>query len=205
VTARRSLSSLFRSSLGEKFWMSPTAKHGMELTNSALVNAVVMKFLIRLLNDDRSSILRYFLAGVAVSLGYTITVIVFVEWLKWFGPTWASTVSFLLWTPISYVAHREFTFRFDHQHRAALLKYAISYLLRLLASALVVVTAVDYLHLHYVVGVLMNWIVLPMIGYFVLKLWVFAVPDSSEAPLRSEVSSIASEPAVRMRRHADRL
>jgi putative flippase GtrA len=132
--------------------------------------------LARLRTDPRFSIVRYFFAGVAVSLGYTLTVIVLVEQLKWFGPVWASAIGFVLWTPASYFAHREFTFRFDREHRGAVIKYSVSFLLRLAGSALVVIGAIEYLHLHYVVGVLMNSIVLPLINYFVLKFWVFAAP-----------------------------
>jgi putative flippase GtrA len=136
-----------------------------------------MSFLASCLADHRLSIVRYFFAGVAVSLGYTITVVILVEQLKWFGPSGASAVSFLLWTPVSYFAHRNFTFRFGHAQGAAMIKYFVSFVLRLAASALVIVVAIDYLDMHYVVGVLMNWIVLPMINYFVLKLWVFAAPQ----------------------------
>jgi putative flippase GtrA len=163
-----------------------------------------MSFFVGLTTDPRFSIVRYFFAGVAVSLGYTFTIIILVEQLRWCGPAWASAISFLLWTPVSYFAHREFTFRFDHRHRAAATKYFVSFLLRLGASALVVVVAIDYLHLHYLVGVLMNWIVLPLINYFVLRFWVFAVPQLDDVKIHAlEAPRPAIDRSGRIRHHAD--
>lgn len=139
-----------------------------------------MRLLSLFLLSERLSLLRYFVAGVAVSLGYTVTVVAIVEWAKWTGPEAASAISFVLWTPASYLAHRQFTFRFTDAHGLPLIKYFVSFLLRLAASAAVVIIAINYFHLHYIVGVLMNWIVLPTLNYFVLKLWVFAIPLSRE-------------------------
>lgn len=164
-----------------------------------------MSFLASCLTDHRLSIVRYFFAGVAVSLGYTFTVIIFVEQLRWFGPAWASAVSFLLWTPVSYFVHRDFTFRFDRGHRAASVKYFVSFVLRFVASASVIVVAIDYLHFHYLVGALTNWIVLPMINYFVLRFWVFAMPPLGDAKIHAlESSCPAIDRSARIRRHAER-
>lgn len=117
------------------------------------------------------SVVRYFVAGVAISLGYTVTVVIVVEW-NWLQPAVASATSFLLWTPVSYIVHRDFTFQFDAAHPAVALKFVVVFLLKFAASALVVAAAI-VLDFHYIVGVLMNWLVLPLITYFALRLWVF--------------------------------
>lgn len=148
--------------------------------------AATMSLLARLSSHHLSfvsrhlSFVRYAVAGVAISVGYTLTVFVLVEKAGWPGPASASAISFVLWTPVSYFVHRDFTFRFAHRYRSAGIKYLVSFFLRLAASALVVAVAIDYFQLHYLVGALMNWIVLPMINYFVLKLWVFTAPELNE-------------------------
>ena len=60
----------------------------------------------------------------------------------------------------------------------------MTFLLKFAASGLVVAAAV-VLNFHYIVGVLMNWVVLPLITYFVLKIWVFQEHKEadSSAPL----------------------
>lgn len=144
-----------------------------------------MSLLTNLMTIYRLKIVRYFIAGVATSLGYTITVVIMVEW-GWLQPAAASAASFLLWTPVSYIAHRDFTFCFDGANPAAGLKFVVMFLLKFAASGLVVAAAI-VLNFHYIVGVLMNWVVLPLITYFVLKLWVFQERNeaNSRAPLRA--------------------
>jgi putative flippase GtrA len=128
------------------------------------------------LRDDRFSIVRYFASGVTLAFVYTVTVVALVDWLHWCGPVWASMISFALWTPGAYLAHRHFTFRHERADGSSPVKFFVSFVVRLAASALVVTVAVDYFGLHYIVGILLNWFVLPLINYFILKLWVFAAP-----------------------------
>jgi putative flippase GtrA len=120
------------------------------------------------------SLARYFVAGSIVSFGYTITVILLVDQLGWFSPSSGSLVSFVLWTPASFLSHRDFTFRADEgAGSTAALKFVIVFGLRFAASGLAVLLVTDYLHLHYLFGLLVNWILLPAISYFVMRFWVF--------------------------------
>ncbi|HEY5126100.1 MAG TPA: GtrA family protein [Bradyrhizobium sp.] len=144
--------------------------------NTGGAHGGAMQFVSRLLQDlyqnDQLKIVRYFFAGVVVSIGYTITVVVLVEYVGWTNPSLASATSFLVWTPISYYAHRDFTFGFEGGNSAASAKYVISFLLRFAASVVVVAVAV-HLKWHYIVGVFFNWGMLPLVNYFVLHFWVF--------------------------------
>ena len=126
-----------------------------------------------LLTDERFRLVRYFVSGVAISTGYTVTVMVLVELLRWMDPVAASTLSFVIWTPVSYAVHRDFTFRFRGDHFAAAVKFLLAFVARLAGSAYVVYLATELLGWNYMVGVLANWIVLPLINYLVLSLWVF--------------------------------
>ena len=119
---------------------------------------------------------RYFVAGVVVSIGYTLTVIVLVDLLRWLQPDTANAVSLTVWTPVSYLVHRNFTFRFDGDSFASLTKYVVVFFAKLLTSILVVILATNVLGAHYLFGVLANWLVLPLIAYVTLKLWVFGKP-----------------------------
>jgi putative flippase GtrA len=123
--------------------------------------------------DARLTLARYVLAGVGVSFGYTVTVIALMEVFGWRSPAMANVVSFLLWTLPSYFVHRDFTFRFDGEHRGPAAKYALTFCARLLTSVVVVSAATNYFHLHYIVGVLTNWIALPLVAYSIMKVWIF--------------------------------
>lgn len=123
--------------------------------------------------DPRLRLCRYAAIGVVISLGYTLNVIFFVEVVKWKQPALASAVCFVIWTPISYWAHRDFTFLFAGPRLSSAAKFTVTFLGRLAASAYTVYAANTVLGMHYLVGVLANWIVLPLLSYLVLKLWVF--------------------------------
>jgi putative flippase GtrA len=133
--------------------------------------------------DQRFKIGRYALVGSAVSIGYTINVVAFVEILHWPSPEWASALSFVIWTPISYLAHRDFTFIVHRPGLASLLKFVAAFVARFAASAYSV-HLVATLGLHYIVGVMANWIVLPLISYLILDLWVFRASSPPIAPDR---------------------
>jgi len=69
-------------------------------------------FAIRLIDafgqSSRFSLACYLIAGVAVSIGYTVAL---VSWFAWTGPEAANVISLILWTIVSYFVHRDFTFR----------------------------------------------------------------------------------------------
>jgi putative flippase GtrA len=132
--------------------------------------------------NRRLTFFRYAIVGVAVSTGYTVNVILFVEFLGWGNPEFASALSFLIWTPISYLGHRDFTFLFAGDPVSSAIKFAVAFVARLAVSSYTVHVATLF-GMHYLVGVLANWIVLPAISYFVLDLWVFRKSDRHSGAL----------------------
>jgi hypothetical protein len=74
---------------------------------------------------------------------------------------------------ISYVVHREFTFRFDGAYGGSAARFSFIFLLKLLASVAVIAVMTRYYQSSYLVGVLLNWVVMPLISYVAMKLWVF--------------------------------
>jgi putative flippase GtrA len=126
-----------------------------------------------LVTSPSLSIGRYFFAGVAVSLGYTATIVFMMEWLGWGSASLANAVSFLLWTPVSYIAHRDFTFRHDGAYAASAGRFAVTILAKFLTSVAVVALITEHYGQHYMFSVLANWVAIPLANYFALKLWVF--------------------------------
>ena len=123
--------------------------------------------------SDRFRLVRYFIAGVAVSVGYTLTTVALVSWLHLLGPEASNVVSLVLWTIISYVAHREFTFGFEGEYGRSAARFMFVFLLKLGASVAVIATITRYYQSSYLIGILVNWVVLPLVSYIMLKVWVF--------------------------------
>jgi putative flippase GtrA len=126
--------------------------------------------------SDRLRLVRYLVAGVAVSLGYTFTIVALVDWLT-LSAELANAISLALWTIISYKVHREFTFRFDGAYVSSVARFISVFALKLLASIAVIAFVTRYSQKSYLIGVAVNWIVLPLISYVGMKLWVFGLRD----------------------------
>ena len=150
--------------------------------------------------SDQFRLIRYLIAGVAVSLGYSLTIVVLVDWAVLLGPEAANVVSLILWTIISYVVHREFTFRFDGACGDSAARFIFIFLLKLLASVAVIALATRYYRSSYLIGIVQNWLVLPLISYVAMKLWVFqrALSASTETPRCSALLYDGTDSHVRV-------
>jgi putative flippase GtrA len=143
--------------------------------------AAIAAFWTRFRHADRFRLLRYAVAGVTVSIGYTLTVVLFVNVWHCLEPPQASAASFLLWTPLSYIAHRDFTFLFTGAEVPAIVKFVLAFVLRLAVSAYSVELAVQC-GAPYLVGVAANWVLLPLISYLIMDLWVFRAVAPERSP-----------------------
>ena len=97
-----------------------------------------------------------------------------VHWLAFVGAEAANAISLIIWTLISYVVHREFTFRFDGSHGGTVARFVFVFTLKFVASVIVIALVTRHYQSSYLVGVALNWVVLPLVSYFAMKLWVFA-------------------------------
>lgn len=118
--------------------------------------------------SDQFRFIRYSFAGVAVSVGYTFTIVALVDWPH-ISAEGANVVSLVLWTMISYVVHREFTFRFDGGFGNSAARFIFVFVLKLIASVAVIAIISRYYQSSYLVGVAVNWLVLPFISYLAMK------------------------------------
>lgn len=135
-----------------------------------------------LIQSNRFRLVRYGIAGVAVSLGYTFTMVALVSWTGMLGPGAANVMSVILWTIISYTAHREFTFQFNGEYGGSGARFIFVSVLKLGVSVAVITTITRYYEAWYLIGVAINWVALPLVSYIALKLWVFRRNPTGEAP-----------------------
>jgi putative flippase GtrA len=146
--------------------------------HKALSNAMSKSLIIERLIDtvrrgNHFRLFRYFVAGTAISLGYTFTIVALVDWLAFVTAEIANVISLILWTIVSYVIHREFTFRFDGEYGGSAARFIFVFTAKLIASIGCIAIITRYYQSSYLIGVIVNWVVLPMISYLALKLWVF--------------------------------
>lgn len=147
-----------------------------------------------LLSAEGLKIVRYFFGGVVVSVGYSLTVVALIETATITSAAVASAISFVLWTPVSYLVHRHFTFRVQGPQDNELPKFITTFLGKFLTSIFVVAALTNYFHLSYVFGIVANWIAIPAISYLILKLWVFEAATAADDRANARSFNRAVEP-----------
>jgi putative flippase GtrA len=122
---------------------------------------------------DQFRLIRYFLAGTAVSIGYTLTIIALVDGFAAASPETASAFSLVFWSIPSYLVHRSFTFRFAGGVGGSAARFLFVLILKLLVSVGLMALITRVYGDSYLIGIALNWIALPLVAYVAMKVWVF--------------------------------
>jgi putative flippase GtrA len=133
----------------------------------------LLRWATKAIAKDQFRLIRYFLAGTAVSIGYTLTIIALVDGFAAASPETASAISLVLWSVPSYFAHRRFTFRFAGRIGRSAARFLFVLVLKLVVSVGLMALITRVYGDSYLIGIALNWIALPLVAYFAMKVWVF--------------------------------
>lgn len=81
-------------------------------------------------------------------------------------------LAYALCVPVSYLLQRNFTFRYEGQHRVAILKFITAAVLAFCVSTLLVQLIKDSGYPEYL-GTLIVMVIVPVSSYLTMQLWVF--------------------------------
>ena len=126
-------------------------------------------------------LMRYGVAGTAVSLLFTGLVVWMLESWPMTNPVLASIVAFIVLLPFAYLAHRYFSFA-GHVHAdGTLLRFVITTSLSFAAAVGGMYLVTAQFHAPYYWGIALNWLLIPFVNYLVYLLWVFRRRVSADA------------------------
>lgn len=118
-------------------------------------------------------ILRYGGVGLAVSLIYSLAVIVAVHVLRPIGPTAASVLAFGIILPMSWLAHGRISFGDRPRDAFQPLRFALT----TTASFVIAVGGMYWITAiagrSYLLGIAWNWMVIPAMNFTIYMVWVF--------------------------------
>lgn len=136
-------------------------------------------------------IVRYGVVGTAISLVYTLAVVLLVDGLHVPSPTVASVLAFAVMLPVAYLAHRDVTFRAAARDPAQAWRFAITTTTSFMVATagMYVLTAV--LGRSYLLGIALNWVLIPTANFAVYLIWVFRT---------GEVAAFQGTPVAAIRR-----
>ena len=120
-----------------------------------------------------SPVLRFFIVGGGNTLLYAILSLLFM-WLLPFSKQVSSTVAYLAGIPVAFLAYKTFVFRAGSAiSHSEILRFLVTHSVNLVVSYVMVAVLCGGFGLPREVGVLASCAAFAIIGYILLKLWVF--------------------------------
>jgi len=120
-----------------------------------------------------SPILRFLVVGGANTLLYAVLSLLFM-WLLPFSKQVSSTLAYLTGIPVAFLAYKKFVFRAGSAvSHSEILRFLVTHGVNLVVSYAMVAALCGGLGLPREVGVLASCTAFAIIGYILMKLWVF--------------------------------
>lgn len=116
---------------------------------------------------------RYALVGVSVSILYSLSVVALVAGIGVARPTYASVLAFLVVSPISYVMQGRFAFRDAARDPRQPFRFAVMAAFSFAAATAAMYLVTETLAWSYLLGIFINWILIPAVNLFINLVWVF--------------------------------
>ncbi len=131
---------------------------------------------------------RYGVVSLVVSIAYSLAVVVLVHDLPTHNPVWASGVAFFVMQPVAYLAHRSIAFFDAVRDPFQPLRFAVTATSTFLIAVLIAVggmyVVTDIYGRSYLLGIALNWALIPAANFLIYLFWVFrvAIPEAASAP-----------------------
>jgi nitrite reductase (NADH) small subunit len=119
--------------------------------------------------------LRYGIVGFAVSVAYSLAVVLAVHSLPAHSATLASGIVFAVMLPIAYLAHRSIAFFDAKADPFQPLRFAVSTVSTFLIAVGGMYVVTEILGRSYLLGIALNWALIPAVNFLIYLYWVFRV------------------------------
>jgi putative flippase GtrA len=118
-------------------------------------------------------VLRYGCVGVAISLFYSLAVIVCMQMLNSISPTMASIVGFIIVVPVAYLAHGWFSFSDRPYDTFQPLRFAVTTTTSFIIAVGGMYLITEIAGRSYLLGIAWNWLIIPTMNFLTYMFWVF--------------------------------
>ena len=115
----------------------------------------------------------YGCVGAAVSLIYSLFVIVCIEMLRPMSPTVGSAVAFVISMPVAYLMHAKISFSDRSHDKFQPMRFVLSTTASFMVSIGGMYWITEIAGRGYLFGVAWNWLMIPGLNFFTNSVWVF--------------------------------
>lgn len=125
-----------------------------------------------------NSVLRFLIVGGGNTLLYAVLSLLFM-WILPFTKQVSSTLAYFIGIPVAFVGYKTLVFRagtgFSHSE---ILRFLVTHAINLVLSYVIVAVLCGGLGLPREVGVLASCAAFAVVGYVLMKIWVFRSPQA---------------------------
>lgn len=122
--------------------------------------------------EEVAQISRFGVVGIISMLCHGVSLAFWIEIIG-FSPVVSNSIAFLTAFSISYLGHYNWTFSSDSDHATSLPRFFVIAASGFLINGIIMDVATNKYDLHYSWGFLIIVITIPLLTYFVSRLWVF--------------------------------
>ncbi|MBI1212294.1 MAG: hypothetical protein GC190_12580 [Alphaproteobacteria bacterium] len=119
-------------------------------------------------------VIRYIVVGGGVTLFYTLVTVALISGHVIADPTAASVVASLITLPLSFLAHRRFTYVDATRERGQWERFAVVAASNFLINV-GLMKGVDTWQWPYWTALALGWVVVPILNYTINAVWVFRI------------------------------
>lgn len=128
-------------------------------------------------------VLRYGIVGLVVSIIYSLVIVLLVVQFQMQNPTAASVLAFAVVSPIAYCAHRYITFFDAARDPCQPLRFALTTVSSFLVAIGGMYVITDGLGRSYLLGIALNWALIPAVNFLIYTIWVFRLGKGSRGSI----------------------
>lgn len=130
-------------------------------------------------------VLRYGVVGLGISIVYSLAVVLLVDHVHMRSATWASVLAFAVMLPFAYAAHRRVTFFDAARDTFQPARFAVTTTSSFLVSTVGMYGVTEVFGFSYLIGIALNWALVPAINFLIYFIWVFRV---GKRPVLAEIA-----------------
>jgi hypothetical protein len=134
-------------------------------------------------------ILRYGVAGLSVSVSYTLLVVFLVHEFPTLGPTANAAIAFLIVQPLGLLLHGTITYPETGMARGHLPRIGVRFIVTNAVGFMISIGGMGLvtlqLHESYLWGIALSWAIIPAINFLIYLFWVFkpSLRSDGEKPI----------------------
>ncbi|HKX07761.1 MAG TPA: GtrA family protein [Stellaceae bacterium] len=135
--------------------------------------------------------LRYGIMGTAISVLYSLCIVLLIDAFALRNATLASVLAFVIVQPLAYFAHRQVTFFDSARDAMEPVRFSVTTVASFLVTTAGMYLVTEIFLWSYLFGIALNWLLIPAMNFLIYLIWVFRVEEP--ARIRTSTGAVSDD------------